>query len=392
MTVSNPGFSVSKKKYKIHGFRFPQELFNQLRKEINEYESLGRKKGLDASAAAMYIGLLSQCTQAGVIPSNLHISTISSMLNLHRSTGANGMHQLLERGLVQERVSDAGTEYEITGYHEHNMAREGYSSNAPLSYFTVPFELLHTTVLADLVSRKSAKGIVVMLEIFNAYRFKLIEEKVSPIEFKHVLKTQTLIAKLGKETAKRARAIIDVLSPILTFKPVGVTEKKPRENLLTRVRRSVTQLCIKKYEIHMTPGCIVEKEIYDVQAIKAIKDADYRIKLLGLTMFTKDKKGIRAAYKGNVKEIANYVEDKNKKKSLLIDSMQHALESLEEFILKGHKLKTIGGFINSKLQEFVFDFIDKNNMFNDLVHNYALLEAAEPTILLNYRKYKTKND
>lgn len=393
MTNSIPGLFVSenneKKKFKINGFRFFQESLVLLRKEVKEYSSLGHKKPLDASAVAMYIGLFSQCNHAGVIPSDLHITSISSMLNLHRSTGSNGMHQLIERGLVTERISDKGTEYEITDYHENNMARENPLSTKALNYFTIPFELLHTTVLANLVSKKTAKGIILMLEIFNNFRHKLKFEKVSPIDFKYELTTKVLMEKLGKSSAKRAREVIDVLSPIFNFKPVGITEKKPRD-LLTRVRKPSTQLCIHKYEIRMTPGCVVEKEAFDIEAIKATKDADYRIKLLGLTMYTKDKKGIRAAYKGNVKEIANFVKDKNKKKSLLRDSMQHALESLEEFILKGHKSNNIGGFINSKLQEFVFGFIDKNAMFSDLVHNYHLLEAAEPKILLNYRKFKNK--
>lgn len=390
MTNGNSAvFSYAEKKhFKVHGFRFFQESLEILRNEINNFTSLGREKALDASAAAMYVGLFSQCTHAGVIPPNLSISTISKMLNIHRSTGANGFNELLERGLVIEHITNDGTEYEIAGYHDNNKAREDYLSTKKLNYFTVPFELLHTTVLAELVKQRSAKGIILMLEILNSFRHKLKVEKVSPLEFTYELTMDTLKDKLSKKTAKRVRNVLTSLSPIFTFTPVDRKNRIPRVNVITRIHQSINQVRIHKYIIQLAPGCLIEKDATDVQAVKAMKDADYRIKLLGLTMYQKDKIGLRSAYKGNVKEIARHIKQPKLKDLLLRDSMQHALESLESFVLGGHKLKSLGAFVNAKLQEYVFDFIEKNHLTTDLLTIYHNLNAPLPKVFQNYQEHR----
>lgn len=400
MTNSNPGIFVpenlsnsqqfsEKKKFKIHGFKFFQFTLNQIREEVYNFSSLGHQKGLDASALAIYVGLHSQCSSAGLLDVDFHISTLSKELNIPPATGTNGINQLLDRGLVIERETDKKNQYEIVGYADNNLSREESSNpNKKLNYFTVPFDLLQTTVLANLVSKKSPRGIILMLEILNDFRQKLRGEKAFAADYKTERKTKTLIEKLGKSNSKRVREVLDVLSPIFTFKPVDLEERKPRPNVLTRVRKAVTQIWVRKYEIHIKPGCIVEKEAHNEDATKALKDADYRIRLLKLPMFQKDRIGIRAAYKGSVKEIAQFIKHKKQKTKLLRDSMQHALEQLEDFLRKGNQIKSVGAFINVKLQEYVIRFLDDNNLFIDIETIYHQTKAPIPTIWEKYRNHK----
>ncbi|MFD6442982.1 hypothetical protein ACFWDG_25165 [Peribacillus sp. NPDC060186] len=66
----------------------------------------------------------------------------------------------------------------------------------------------------------------------------------------------------------------------------------------------------------ISPGCIIEKEAHNEETTKAYKDADYRIRLLKLPMFQKDRIDIRAAYKGSVKEIAQFIKSKKQKNEI----------------------------------------------------------------------------
>lgn len=378
-----------KKKFKIHGFKFFQYALNQIREEVYNYSSLGHDKGLDASAIAIYIGLHSKCSSAGLLDADFHVSALSKELNIPTATGANGINQLLDRGLVIERETDKKNQYEIVGYAANNLSREeSVNPDKKLNYFTVPFDVLQTTVLASLVSKKSPRGLILMLEILNDFRQKLRGEKAFASDYKTVRKTSTLKEKLGKSSSKRVREILEVLSPIFTFKPIDLEERKPRRDILTRVRKSVTQIWVRKYEIHIKPGCIIEKEAHNEETTKAYKDADYRIRLLKLPMFQKDRIGIRAAYKGSVKEIAQFIKGKKQKTKLLRDSMQYALEQLEDYMRKGNTIKSVGAFINVKLQEYVIQFLDDNNLFIDIETFYHQAESPIPAIWEKYRNHK----
>ncbi|MGE6379593.1 hypothetical protein [Peribacillus muralis] len=399
MTMSNPGLFTSenqsnsqqqsKKKFKIHGFKFFQYALNRIRKEVYDYAELGYDKGLDASAVAIYVGLHSKCSSAGLLDADFHVSALSKELNIPTATGSNGINQLLDRGLIIERETDKKNQYEIVGYAANNLSREeSINPDKKLNYLTVPFDLMQTTVLANLVSKKSPRGIILMLEILNTFRNKFRGAKACASEYKTDLKTDTLMEKLGKSSAKRVRDILEVLSPIFTFKPIDLKERKPRPDVITRVRTAVTQIWVRKYDIHIKLGCIIEKEAHNEETTKAYKDADYRIRLLKIPMFQKDRIGIRAAYKGSVKEIAQFVKNKKQQTKLHRDSMQHALEELEDFLRKGNKIKSVGAFINTKLQEYVIQFLDDHNLYIDIETFYHQTESPVPAIWEKYRTHK----
>ncbi|MGW6302738.1 hypothetical protein [Peribacillus butanolivorans] len=54
---------------------------------------------------------------------------------------------------------------------------------------------------------------------------------------------------------------------------------------------------------------------------------------------------------------------------------------------KGNKIKSVGVFINVKLQEYVIQFLDDNNLL-DIETFYHQVEAPLPTIWEKYRTHK----
>lgn len=386
------------KKYKVNGFKFHQYALTGLREEIYNYEKLGRDKPLHPSAVAMYIGLVSECSPAGLIDADVSIQSIARKLNLSPSTAHKGFHQLRDRMMVTYTRVGEKEQIEIVGYDEANRSRvESAVKGSDLSYFNVPQEIFNTPVIAQLVSSTSSKGLILLLETCNHFSRDFKDAKKDINSNPDELTMQTLKKKLGLSCAARVRKVIDVMAPIFTFKPVDVEVRKPRK-LIDRLRKAVDQLHVRKYMIYINPSCVIESsEDVEIDAVKALKDAVHRLKSLRLPVTKSNRNGMAIAYHSIVKGIAKFIGDAKVKKELLQDSMQSALENLEQYI-KEHpvKVESVGAYINKQLQSYVLHFLDKLepevmvDLQTDIARAYNAVGNEPPYIWQKFVDFRNK--
>jgi DNA-binding Lrp family transcriptional regulator len=377
-----------KQKHKIHGFKFHQYALDILREEV---DSPSGNKPLDASAVAVYIGLMSEVTEAGLLVADFNKSKLAEKLNMTRQTVHDGFNQLLERGFIKLVELNESTQYEIYAYAAHNLSKKEGSRESGINYFRVPFELFNSAVISKLVSSRESKGLIFLLELFNFFSRELKKNKEQVNDYSVVRTMCYLKERLGKSSSIRARKCIDILSPLFAFTPDKVVERKPH-SLEGRIRKAVTQLWINKYTIHIKPSCVIESDEVEIEATKALKDAEYRIKALKIPMIQKDRVGIRVSYNSFVREISKFVEDTKLKKQLLQDSMQIALSNLE-YLVKTDKLQSLGAYINSQLEQFVYTFLDKNvGLATDIRVFSQKMGINEPSILERYAKHLKKKN
>lgn len=384
-------FQSDKKHFKIDGFKFHQYALNGLRQEIYNHNELGWDKPLNASAVAMYIGLVSECSNTGLIDSDISISSIAKKLNLLPSTANNGYHQLLERCMITERLVGDKHQIEIVGYANANRSRaESTNKESDLSYFIVPTEIFNTTIIAQMVNATSAKGLILLLEECNHFSRDFKSKRKDINSNPDELTMATLKKKLGLPCAARVRKVLDILTPIFTFSPDEVKVREPR-NLLTRIRKAVTQIHIRKYIVRINPACVIEKNDVDVESLKALKNAEYRLKDMRVSLNRSNRIGIQKAYRAMVKEVAMFLEDSREKKNLMHYSMETALDSLEKYLQdRPGELKTVGAYINKQLQQFIFSFLDKMESRVDIITSVrkAYANATEPFIWASYSKHR----
>lgn len=381
----------TKSTFRIQGFKFHQYALDILKEEVY-------LNHLPASAVATYIGLVSEVSPAGLIPSDLKKSKLATKMQMHKQTIHDGFTELVNRHLIKEVVINDELHYELFGYAAHNKNhKESMNlSKGTISYFEVPNELFNTNVLSDLVKSKEAKGLILLLNLFNHFSRELNKNKKDPAKAPDQLLMSTLKKNLGKCSAKRVRNVIAMLAPLFSFVPEKLEERMPRKEL--SLRTIVKQIWIRKYFVYINPTCVAQCEETPeetIEAAKAIKDAHYRIKALNIQLKQADKNGIGIAYYSIIKKIARFIKDSKVKKGFLRDSMQDALEQLEQYITKNNeKIKSIGAFINKSLQQYVFNFFDndKNNISIDVfTQAYNATGASLPTVLVKYQDYKSKH-
>ncbi|TYS55788.1 hypothetical protein FZD47_25525 [Bacillus infantis] len=386
-------YNPKKKHFKIEGFKFHQDALDHLKKEIEHPEELGWDKPLSAAAVAMYIGLVSECSTTGLIDADVSISSIAKKLNLLNSTAHNGYHQLLNRLLIRPRLVGNKTQIEISGYAKANRSREeSNSKGSGLSYFIVPNEVFNTPIIPQLVNATSARGLLLFLEECNHFTRDFKNKRKDINSNPDDLKMSTLKKKLALPSAARVRKVLDILTPIFTFTPDKVKIREPRKNS-TGLRKLVEQIHIKKYIIRINPACVIEKAEVDTESMKAIKNAQYRLKDLRVPLTRGARIGIEKAYRAMVKEVAFFLDDIKEKRSLLRFSMQTALDNLEKYLKDQPKKLNVGGYINSQLQQFIFNFLDNMDSRIDLKGkvNMAYADGSEPFIWKAYDKHRTEN-
>jgi hypothetical protein len=382
----------SKKHFKIDGFKFHQYALNGLRQEIYNYKELGWDKPLNASAVAMYIGLVSECSSTGLVDSDVSISSIAKKLNLLPSTANNGYHQLLDRFMIKEVLVGDKYQIEIVGYANANRSRnESVAKESDLSYFIVPNEVFNTPIIAQLVNATSAKGLILFLEECNHFSRDFKSKRKDINSNPDQLTMVTLKSKLGLPCAARVRKVLDILTPVFTFTPEEIKVREPR-NLLHRLRKAVKQIHIRKYSIRINPACVIEKADVDVESLKALKNAEYRLKDLRIPLNRSNRIGIQKAYRAMVKEVALFIDDAKEKKKIVHHSLQTALDHLEKYVQdRPGKIEGTGAYINKQLQRFIFNFLDnmKNGDRIDLISKVrqAYANAAQPFIWSAYDEH-----
>lgn len=372
-------------KQKINGFRFFQQTLDNLDNHVNNYKELGYRKPLGASAIAVYLVLMSKADAAGLLTHDFRQKEIAEIANIPRQTCSNGMNQLLERELVRETIIGGKACYEIIGYDFLNRSREESTDKEnDLNYFVVPFEIFHSGVVANLVSHKEAKALIWMIKQCNSF-YRAFSQWGKDENHYLLRKVKTMKENLGKSSSFRVRKTISLLSPLFDFKPVDLKKRMPRD-ISNRIKKACTQVVVKKYEVYLNPACLIEKKEVDVETMKALKDAAYRLKALNVPMYSADRKGLQVSFRSMIGEVAQFINNQYDKTEFIRFSMQKVLNDTEKYILKGAKIATVGAFLNSKFQEYALKYMKKFNVADEMAWHYKQTGADYPFILKKYQK------
>jgi hypothetical protein len=383
--LDNHSTSKNKKSMKINGFKFFQQHLDLLKLEIKNPEELGYSKPLSSSAVAMYIGIMSECSQSGLLDLGVSVASISRKLDIAPQTGHDGLKELIERGLILARKHNGKVQYEVGGYDDYNRSRsESMGRSKGLSYFLVPYQIFTSGVLPKLVRSNSNKGLLLLLQLSNDFHRELnIWGKDGAIRKMDYFKDY-----LNEGSSKRVRKVLDVLSPLFTFSPVDFEERNPR-NIVDRVRKAVKQLWIKKYEVHISPACLMERKEMETDVTQALKETEMQLKYMGFPLKAKERRGIHIIYRSYVREIAQYIKGVNLRRELVLGSAKAAMMKLDEIRLT-EEIKNVGGFLNKFFKQFVINFIDNNpGVVSDIMSACKNTGAEHPKLLDLYINQQT---
>lgn len=373
--------STSKKEQKINGFKFFQQHLDLLNQAINEPQKFGSSKPLSSSAVAMYIGIMSECSHTGLLDLGTSIAKISRKLGIAPQTGHDGLKELIAFGLILVHKFDGKTQYEVGGYDEFNRSREESRNRNDLSYFYVPFHIFNCGVIPKLVKSSSNRGLHLLLKLSNSFHRDLNRwgKDGTTLSMKHFKQV------LNEGCAKRVRKVLDVLSPLFTFKPVDIQERNPR-NAVDRIKKAVKQLWIKKYEVHITPACLIERKEMEPDITQALKETEMQLKYMGFPLKSNDRRGIHIIYRSYVREIAQYIKDVDLRTTLVRESVRTAMEKLE-VIKEKEEVKNVGAFLNKYFKGFVLRFMKQNpGVLTDVIFECDQTGAAYPRLVESYRK------
>ncbi|WP_430508380.1 hypothetical protein [Rossellomorea marisflavi] len=373
--------STSKNEQKINGFKFFQQHLNILDQAINEPQEFKSTKPLSSSAVAMYIGIMSECSHTGLLDLGTSIAMISRKLGIAPQTGHDGLKELIAFGLILAHKHNRKTQYEVGGYDHYNRSREESRDSNDLSYFYVPFHIFNSGVIPKLVKSNSNRGLHLLLKLSNSFHRDLNRwgKDGTTLTMKHFKKV------LNEGCAKRVRKVLDVLSPLFTFKPVDIQERKPR-NTVDRIRKAVNQLWIKKYEIHISPACLIERKEMETDITQALKETEMQLKYMGFALKSNDRRGIHVIYRSYVREIAQYIKDSKLRRQLVRESVFTAMERLDATRAQ-EEIKNVGAFLNKYFKSFVHRFIKQNpGVLTDVMYECEQTGASYPKIVDSYLK------
>lgn len=347
---SNLDFSkkITKQKFLIHGPKFFDGLFKQLRIEDEASE-------IPASALAVYIVLHYKVNDIGLLPSDFSISQVATAIGLPYTTAHTGFQVLLQRKLVQEVFINNLPVYEINNYALNNRTkREGNMECVALSYFRLPYTLLDLPILRELVTHRDRNGIYLLLDLCNAFTRKLGTTYKENVDEYTIVRRMSFLKGYLNKNAKKVREYIHLLSPIFQFKAVQTTMRKARESRITRIRKAVNQILIFKFTIHITSPCVLENKDTDIKQYEAKmrKEAVSRLKSIGYALSSKDRRDLVVSFQNEISKIAHVLENKTTRAQLMTYTMCYALDQLEHYVNKTkEKVHSIGAFMRTKLRE-----------------------------------------
>ncbi|MEH6891608.1 hypothetical protein V7024_18350 [Bacillus sp. JJ864] len=340
---------MTKQKFLMRGPKFFNGLLKQLKREDELFE-------LPASALAVYVGMHYMVNDIGLLPSDFTLAQLAQIIGLPYTTAHTGFEILLQRGLVQEIITEEGLPvYEISHYALNNRTkREGNQECMGLSYFRLPKALLETTILCELVTHRDRKGIYLLLDLCNNFTHELYKQKHESIEQYTLVRRMSFLKKYLNRNAKKVREYIELLSPIFQFEASNTTVRYARESRLTRMRKAVNQVLIPRFTVRMAASCVLENDDTDIKQneAKMRKEAVSRLKSVGYALSSKDRRDLVVAFQNEVSKIAYLLENKTARTQLMTYTMCYALDSLEQYVnTTGQKVKSIGAFVRTKLRE-----------------------------------------
>lgn len=338
----------TKQKFLIHGPKFFDGLFKQLRTEDEAGE-------LPASALAVYIGLHYMVNDIGLLPSDFTVTQIATTIRLPYTTAYTGFQILLQRKLVQEKIIHGLPIYEISNYALNNRTKnEGNMEYMGLSYFRLPHTLLDTTILCELVTHRDRNGIHLLLDLCNAFTRQLGTTYKKSLEQYTLVRRMNFLKQYLNKNAKKVREYVSLLSPIFQIEATHTIIRKARESRLTRIRKALNQVVIPKYTIRLVASCVIENTDADIKQLEAKmrKEAVSRLKSIGYALSNKDRRDLVVSFQSEISKIAYLIENKIARAQLMTYSMCYALDQVEVFVKKTReKIESIGAFVRVKLRE-----------------------------------------
>ncbi|MES1051619.1 hypothetical protein FOA24_20415 [Bacillus thuringiensis] len=343
------GKKMTKQKFLVHGPKFFNGLLKQLKREDELCE-------LPASSLAVYVGMHYMVNDIGLLPSDFTIQQLAEKIGLPYTTAYTGFEILLQRELVREVIMKNGLPvYEICNYALNNRTkREGNQECMGLSYFRIPKTLLDTNILRELVTHRDRKGIYLLLDLCNNFTHELYKQSHEGVEQYTLTRTMKFLKGYLKKNAKKVREYTDLLSPIFQFEASHTTVREANEKRITRIRKAVNQILVPKFTVRISTSCVVENTDADIKQneAKMRKEAVSRLKSLGYPLSNKDRRDLVVAFQNEISKIAYVLENKTARTQLMTYTMCYALDALEQYVkTTSKKVKTIGGFVRTKLRE-----------------------------------------
>lgn len=363
-------------KFKMNGFKFFDAPLNFFHLDLKE-----NPNPIPASAIAVYIGLHSICEADGSISPQIgekhfNISKFAEKMNMPYSTISTGFNELISRNLVTEvLIGDEGKEVPVYNIRDYD-ALNGMSNNMPIlptdkksnegiynaenakgpkihGYFSVPFELMNTNVLANLVKKRDRRGLIELLQLFSGFTRDLNRKSKEKLD-SYVLprNIEGLKTRLNRSAAK-IREFFDIISPIFKV-DFNFSTRNPVLSRLTRIRKAVKQIWVRQFKIRLSEKCVVENDDFTkTREHEALlrDEATHRLRALGYAPKKAQSNGIKYAFKDEVMSIAQYIDDLSIKHHFMEYAMTDALDQLENYTKNVEKVKNPGGFLRTKFKE-----------------------------------------
>lgn len=311
-----------------------------------------KQKNLDvsypASALATYILLNLECETDGTLDSNFKIKDLAVKSNIPYTTIYTGFQFLLKYDDVREVFVDGKPIYEITDYDFYNRSEsETIKSSAVkvshLNYFYIPTALIETDILAKLIKARNSNGI---FELLN-----LIQNESRRISQGFKKKTERAMDTLRlnlKNTAKKARKFIEMISPIFSYQEEG---KKVR-TITKKNFTEVDQVSVGKYILSFKPSCI--REVQENKALNnkvsgIVHSVKNTFKNSGILLTKKERENIYSVYKS---EVTKYAEAMNLdiQKRFLRDIQLFSHEVVDSIKNNHTKVEVIGAYLRQALR------------------------------------------
>ena len=381
---------LSAQKFKMEGVKFFQFHLDQIKSLV-----LFTQKSMPPSAIAAFMGLMTMCGEAGdgLLPLDFTIAKLQKRLKLPYNTTKDGFRYLLEHNLVRERFHENSPKsvYEIVRYAEENRTKaERPNQEGSLSYFRLPEELFNTSIIPELVSKRDSKGLLLLLKFFNGFTREFGKNKDQLSDYK-LTRTVEYLKKELNRSSKRVREYLEIINPLFHVTPINVHTRKAHKERDIRVRKMTDQTWVEKYIITLSHTCVVEGHKYSEVAMKALKEANTRLRDLGFFLKQSDKTGIARIFYSNVVEIANWLPE-SRQPFFIMETMTTSLDVLEQRN-KTMKVDNPGGQLNKLFRAEVTKVLKNNPTLAYEIHEeITRLGGNSPQVIRDYLGIDNKQE
>lgn len=375
----------------LNGRKFFQDGLTKLKVEHDCYP-------LPASAVCSYVLFHLVCDDLGRVHANsFSLTKFSKMTGIPSSTLYGGMEALLQRGFLQEVIIKNQPYYEIIGYSTWNTPefnRQQSGREEGLNYFRIPYKITEGSALKRLVSSRDAAGLIMLLDLFNAFT-RLVNLKGQKAE-EGITRRMGYLKQKMKKTALKIRQWAEIIEVFFNFEPVGVSKRNPRKDRLTiRKKNNPVQVLIEKFKVTINPSLIAELEdTYDTQQVEATvrKEVSFKLVEEGIKHTQKDIRDILASVKQEVIDVMKYYNESiPQRNKVIFDVFNSAFGQFIDFYKDKkendpeNQVRSIGAFIRSSLISSFGNYINNPNPYPEVVEqaivHYANANRTYPNFI-----------